>query len=363
MRIALVSDCYPPRLGGIESQVHGLAHALAAAGHAVTVLTATPEGEERGDRITYDGSVVVRRLTINLPFDLPVNPFADQILRSELPRFDVVHIHTGIVSPFARMATDICVQTRVPAIITWHCMLVDAPWYGLANPVRQWAEAGLILTAVSREAARQVEAMAGEGVVVSTLPNLINDEPWESTRRLRASRLSHGSGTLKLVTATRLTRRKRVMALVPMMRTAIERGADVELHIYGDGPLRRRLSLAERTLPIVVHGRIDAATLAREYATADVFVSPVVKEAFGIAALEARAAGVPVVYRQGSGISEFISHGVDGLRVASDDEMAAGLTMLSNHPRRLARLHERALQPPGLTWTRGLERYLDLYRH
>lgn len=363
MRIALVSDCYPPRLGGIESQVHGLAHALAAAGHYVTVLTATPEGEDRGDRITYDGAVVVRRLTINLPFDLPVNPFATQILCSQLPHFDVVHIHTGIVSPFARMATDISVEARIPAIVTWHCMLSDAPWYGLANPVREWAEAGLILTAVSREAARQIEAIAGDAVVVSTLPNLINEQPWESTRHLRTSQLSHGSGTLKLVTATRLTRRKRVMSLVQIMRTAIERGADLELHVYGDGPLRRRLSHAQRALPIYVHGRIDAATLAREYATADVFVSPVIKEAFGIAALEARASGLPVVYRRGSGISEFISHGVDGLRVSSDDEMAAGLTMLSNHPARLARLHERALRPPGLTWTSGLEKYLDLYRH
>ncbi|MDO5728694.1 MAG: glycosyltransferase family 4 protein [Actinomycetaceae bacterium] len=363
MRIALVSDCYPPRLGGIESQVQGLAYALADAGHAVTVLTATPEGEERGDRVTYDGSVVVRRLTINLPFDLPVNPFANQILRAELPRYDVVHIHTGIVSPFARMATDLCVEARIPAIVTWHCMLSDAPWYGLANPVRQWAEAGLILTAVSRAAARQIEAIAGEDVVVSTLPNLIADQPWESTRLLRSRRLSHGSGPLKVVTASRLTRRKRVMALVPIVRTAIERGANLELHVYGDGPLRRRLSLAERTLPIYLHGRVEAADLAREYGETDVFVSPVVKEAFGIAALEAKASGLPVVYRHGSGISDFISHGLDGLRVGSDDEMAAALTMLSNHPRRLARLHSGAVRPPALTWTRGLEKYLDLYRH
>ncbi|MFC6708064.1 hypothetical protein [Flexivirga alba] len=42
MKVALLSDCYPPRLGGIEAQVHGLGRALADAGHAVEVFTIAP---------------------------------------------------------------------------------------------------------------------------------------------------------------------------------------------------------------------------------------------------------------------------------------------------------------------------------
>ena len=41
MRIAHVSDCYLPRLGGIELHVHDLALRQAAAGHDVTVITTT----------------------------------------------------------------------------------------------------------------------------------------------------------------------------------------------------------------------------------------------------------------------------------------------------------------------------------
>ncbi|MDO5719275.1 MAG: glycosyltransferase family 4 protein [Actinomycetaceae bacterium] len=359
MRIALVSDCYPPRLGGIESQVHGLAHALVQAGHDVSVLTATPEGDERGDRISIDQGVLVRRLTINLPFDLPVNPFAEHILRSDLPRYDAVHIHTGIVSPFARMATDVCVSLGIPAIVTWHCMLSDAPWYGLVNPIRDWARAGLILTAVSGPAAQHIEMLAHSQVVVSTLPNLIDSEPWDSVRTSRPG-LSHTLSPLRVVTATRLTRRKRVLALADLIRTARSRGADLELHIFGDGPLRRRLTRNESS-GIICHGRVDADALAQAYANADVFVSPVVKEAFGIAALEARASGLPVIYRAGSGISEFITHATDGLRVSSDDEMAAALTMLSRHPARWERLQRGAMSGTTLTWQRGLGKYIRLY--
>lgn len=360
MRIALVSDCYPPRLGGIESQVHGLARALVRAGHDVTVLTATPEGDERGDRISIDEGVLVRRLTINLPFDLPVNPFAEQILRSDLPRYDAVHIHTGIVSPFARMATDVCMSLGIPAILTWHCMLSDAPWYGMVNPVSEWARAGLILTAVSGQAAQHIETLANSEVVVSTLPNLINDEPWDSVRTSRP-RLSHRLSPLRVVTATRLTRRKRVLALADLIRTARSRGADLELHIFGDGPLRRRLTRDENS-GIVCHGRVDADALAQAYANADVFVSPVIKEAFGIAALEARQSGLPVLYRRGSGVGEFITHGVDGLVLDSDNEMSAALAMLSRHPGRLARLQRGAASSTALTWQCGLDAYIRLYR-
>ena len=41
VKVALLSDCYLPRLGGIEVQVHDLAHHLTRAGHTVEVFTAT----------------------------------------------------------------------------------------------------------------------------------------------------------------------------------------------------------------------------------------------------------------------------------------------------------------------------------
>ena len=47
MKIALVSDCYLPRLGGIEVQVHDLAQRLVAQGHEVVAYTVTPAHREQ----------------------------------------------------------------------------------------------------------------------------------------------------------------------------------------------------------------------------------------------------------------------------------------------------------------------------
>lgn len=39
LRVALVTDWYPPSVGGVEAQVFGLAQALQARGHEVRVFT------------------------------------------------------------------------------------------------------------------------------------------------------------------------------------------------------------------------------------------------------------------------------------------------------------------------------------
>ena len=58
------------------------------------------------------------------------------------------------------------------------------------------------------------------------------------------------------------------------------------------------------------------------YAKSSLFVMPSRKEAFCIAALEARAAGLPVVANAGTGIADFIRHDDTGLLTDSDGAMA-----------------------------------------
>lgn len=365
MRVALVSDPYSPRVGGIETQVRNLGQALSNAGLDVTVITATPTGDTRGDTLELDGDVTVRRITTRVPFDLPVNPFAKQSLIDALPTFDVVHIHTGVVSPFARLAVQACIETGTRAILTWHSHLMDATWwYGFANPLPHWEQAGITLSAVSSAAAKAVEDSARGAVRVAVLPNLTFDEPWESARQdaladlRKASDSPSAQRSIRAVTATRLAPRKRVVQLARIAKRA---GVDVD--VYGAGALEGVLSHPEVSGGLLhLRGKVKPQELATSYANADLFVSPVIKEAFGIAALEARACGLPVIYRKGSGIEDFITHGVDGLQVDSDEEMAAALKMFASHPERLQRMRSYALTHPiQHTWDKGLSQYLDLY--
>jgi glycosyltransferase involved in cell wall biosynthesis len=77
-----------------------------------------------------------------------------------------------------------------------------------------------------------------------------------------------------------------------------------------------------------------------------------VRESFGIATLEARTAGVPVVARAGNGVADFIRHGQEGLLCDSVDDLVDALVWLArdDQTRRRIRDHNRATVPTHCTW-------------
>lgn len=370
MRIFHVSDCYAPRTGGIESQVRDLARAQVAAGHEVHVLTATAgTGGEHGGVVQDDDGVRVHRLGARIPFGLPVNPAAPPMIRSLLADLvpDVVHVHAGVVSPFAFDGARIAVAHGTPVAITWHCML-DGTVPALRRAVRasRWAAAPVALSAVSHAAAQRVAAVFDAPVRV--MPNGMDLAAWAPQPRPeppidpvgQAPRPTSGA-PLRCVATMRLAPRKRGPALIAIVEdamTQLEPGA-LTLDVLGDGPARTRMErrIERRGLGDVVtlRGRLPRERVRAAYADAEVFVAPAALEAFGIAALEARTAGLVVVARRGTGIEEFVSDGVDGLLVDDDAGMVRALVRLATDPALLASLigHART-HPPVFDWSHAL---------
>ncbi|WP_024287052.1 glycosyltransferase family 4 protein [Cellulomonas sp. KRMCY2] len=387
MRIFHVSDCYPPRTGGIESQVRDLARAQVAAGHEVHVLTATAGlGGERGGAVQDDDGVQVHRLGTRMPFALPVNPAAPPMVRSLLAdlRPDVVHVHAGVLSPFAYDGARIAVAHGTPVAITWHCML-DGTVPALRRVVRasRWASAPIALSAVSHAAAARVAAVFDAPVHV--MPNGMDLERWAPQARPdppvgrvpmpRAADAAgdpdlatgpagldgHAGTQLRCVATMRLAPRKRGPALIGIVEdamTQLQPGA-LALDVLGDGPARTTMErrIARRGLSDVVtlRGRLPRDQVRAAYADAEVFLAPAVLEAFGIAALEARTAGLVVVARRGTGIEEFVTDGVDGLLVDDDAGMARAIVRLATDPALLASLLGSArTHPPVFDWANAL---------
>jgi glycosyltransferase involved in cell wall biosynthesis len=400
VKVALLSDCYLPRLGGIEVQTHDLARQLVALGHEVEVFTATagPEGQMYGEVTLVDG-IPVHRLAVRLPWELPVNPLAPRELRRRLTggRFDVAHVQTGVVSPFAWDCTRVTLAMGLPTAMTWHCMLGPvAPGFGAMGFVKRWAARGVAMSAVSGVAAAPLRELVGPAATVSVLPNGIDVSHWRPTPSEHSTTNSTGpdiatstpssstgpdiptptpsssSGPgvptqasssaqkvpLRLVTAMRLAARKRPRALVELVARA-ERLAgrgSLSLTILGEGPDRRKVEqyLAEQGLHWVsLPGRVPRDELRERYAEADVYVSPSALESFGIAALEARTVGLPVVGRSGSGIGEFVTNGINGVIVPDDAVMAGAIAGLAADRARVQRMRQWNLDhPPEQDWPR-----------
>lgn len=359
VKVALLSDCYLPRLGGIEVQVHDLARALQHAGHDPMVISATA-----GPEAPIDG-VPSRRFDLPITRGVPVNPFAPPAVRRLLSEggFDVAHVHMGVVSPFAMDGMRVCLRLGLPTVVTWHCVLGSTvPLIGALGYVRRWAAAGALLTAVSQVAAQPLRRLAPR-TEVEVLPNAIDPLRWAPTPRA-PGRPEDG---VRVVTAMRLARRKRPADLVRVMHRARAEGVDLRLDILGEGPQRRRLEAWSAAHDagswLSLPGRVDRDELHRRYLAADIYVSPAELEAFGIAALEARASGLPVVGPRRSGITEFIRDGVEGLLTEDDDQMAHALARLGADSALRERIRQHNVTTPvAQDWTSVADLTADTYR-
>ena len=359
MKVALLSDCYLPRLGGIEVQVHDLAAQLTSRGHHVEVFTATPgtHGERHGATEVVDG-ITVHRMALRLPWDLPVNPLAPLTMRDRLATFDVAHVHMGVVSPFAVDAAFLTRRIGLPTAMTWHCMLDRfASVVSGLGVVRRWAAGGMAMSAVSDVAAAPLRRVLGDAGEVSVLPNGIDVGVW----RPRGPRPD--DGVVRFVTAMRLARRKRPVPLMRVMRQVraqVPAERQIAVEVLGDGPDRGSVEryLAEHGMTswVSLPGRVPRTSVRDRYAMADVYISPARLESFGIAALEARTSGLPVVARSGSGVGEFVTDGVNGFMAEDDESMAAALARLASDDTLRERMRAHNLdQAPAQDWPRVAE--------
>jgi glycosyltransferase involved in cell wall biosynthesis len=96
---------------------------------------------------------------------------------------------------------------------------------------------------------------------------------------------------------------------------------DWRLAIAGDGEARHAIEklfapFGER---VTFLGLRDEAALARDYAVADIFVWPAINEAFGMALLEAQAAGLPAIAGNFGGVAAILANGRTGFLTAPGD--------------------------------------------
>jgi glycosyltransferase involved in cell wall biosynthesis len=338
VKILHATDTFWPTVGGIEVMVRTLAEQQSAAGHTVTVLTRTP-----GDGLQeHPGPVAVCRDASRLTH--------------LVQEADVVHGHISAYSPLAIRAVEAGGRLGTPTVTTVHSVWGQAwPLFRGAAAFRGWMDLPIQWAAVSSIAAASVRRALGAGQVL-VLPNGVETHFWAPT-----SAPADRAGVV-LVAAMRMARRKRPLELVSILARAgrlLPPDAAVTAYLVGDGPLLPavRRAIRDRGLQSWVHtpGDLRHDALRDLYAGADVFLAPARLESFGLAALEARAAGLCVLAHEHSGISEFVGHGREGLLSSSDRQMARQVTQLCSDIglRRRITAHNRAV-PPNLDWSRVL---------
>ena len=358
MRIAVVCPYAWEAAGGVQVHVRELASRLGERGHDVAVLSAgTSRPREpwvrivgRPIRVPYRGTVA------------PIAPLALRRTKSALVSFgpDVVHVHEPLAPSVSMFAT---LASTAPVVATIHAYLDRSRVMELAAPVlrRVWDRV-TVGVAVSDAAARFLRRSLPE-VELEIVPNGVDLRAWAEPSAI-AEDLPEGR---RIVWAHRLDPQKGFAVAVAAFAKVVADVPEARLVVVGDGRDREALGLLGETVRarIDLLGALPNDRIPAIHAAGEVFVSAATgQESFGVALLEAMAAGLPVVATDVPGYREVVTHGVEGLLVPPRDPeaLAAGLVRFLTEPGLAERLgragRERAR---GFDWPLVVDRLEELY--
>jgi len=373
-RVLLAPSAYFPHVGGIEELTRQLALALRGRGHEVAVLSNLWPPTLRPYE-SLDGFDLTR-----LAFPLPAsNPLAVGRFLGSAPRAalallrhvrrwrpDVLHVIGA--GPQAVYVAGLDSLLRVPLVFTAQGELTfDASGIFerslmLRVGLRRMLTRADAVTACSSYVLATLDAFGEVRAGGAVIPNGVEPRDFAPASDSDAD---HEFGRY-ILGIGRLVPQKGFDVLVEAFA---DRGLEgLSLVVAGDGVERRALEARAGALGVAsrVHfvGWTDRKGVARLLSHAHAFAFPSRGEAFGIALLEAMAAGVPAVAAAAGGIPEFARNDQNALLVPADDPpaLARALVRLSKDHELRARLRSGGRRTASqLSWSSIARRYECVY--
>jgi glycosyltransferase involved in cell wall biosynthesis len=295
-----------PEGAGIARTVAALSRGLAPAGYRIYAWFLGGGGPLEGELL--QAGAVVRVVPWRGAADLIGAARFCRALRAA-PRFGLVHQHAGgpAIQYGARLVT------MAPVLAHLHSAVSEGRG---PSPARALARTASAVIATSRYVAERARAEAG--VAAEVIYPAVQHEADGSGDSQHAAR---DGGDVVVGAAGRLVALKGFAHLIRAVALLRSSGVPLRLEISGEGPDEPRLRALVRELGL--EGavrflgwvpRIDAV-----FPHWDLFAAPSLEEGFGIAVLEAMAAGLPVVASRAGGLPELVEHGVTGWLVPPAD--------------------------------------------
>lgn len=368
MKIGIV--CYPT-FGGSGVVATELGKALAAKGHEIHFITYNQPvrlGSFRKNIFYHEVVVSEYPLFDYPPYELVLASKMVDVARYE--KLDLLHVHYAIPhASAAYTAKQILAEEGIdlPVITTLHGTDItllgrDASFKPVISFAINKSDA---VTAVSNSLKDDTYKLFRVSKEIAVIPNFVclDQFKFEPNNELRDAHAPNGEKVITHISNFRPV--KRVEDVVRVF-AEVRKKVPAKLLLIGDGPERTRIENLCRELrtceDVIMLGKLKNPTEA--LSISDLFFLPSENESFGLSALEAMAAGVPVISTNTGGLPEVNQHGVTGLMsdVGDIEDMTRNTILLLENPTKLrhfsmaakARAEEFDLQ-------NVLPRYEDLY--
>ncbi|GAB5556391.1 MAG: N-acetyl-alpha-D-glucosaminyl L-malate synthase BshA [Schleiferiaceae bacterium] len=315
MNIGIV--CYPT-FGGSGVVATELGHYLAKKGHKVHFITYNqPVRLDILDPNIYYHEVNVHDYPLfkYQPYELALSSaMVDAVLREKL---DVLHVHYAIPHAYAAYTAKQILKDRgvnIPIVTTLHG--TDITLVG-KNPSYKPAVTFSInhsdaVTSVSESLKEDTQDFFGITRDIEVIPNFVDLELYKGNENCARAQLAE-EGEKLITHISNFRPVKRTQDVVSVFK-AIHDKMPSKLLLIGDGPERSKTEDMARNLglerDVIFLGK--TTEVHRVLCSSDLFVLPSMTESFGLAALEAMAAKVPVISTDTGGLPEVNVHGVTG---------------------------------------------------
>ena len=337
LRIAVVTETWPPEINGVSLSVMQLTKGLQRRGHKILLIR--PQQSEKNHSFYPDQECVVRSQSIpkypQMQFGWPqifkIGQALDQF------KADIVHIVTE--GPLGLAALNQAKLRNIPISSGFHSSFHDFSRYFdmafLVRPVRQylkWFHNQTDLTLVPSEDTRQVlKDEFGLRCPMRIISRGVDNQRFN--RNLRSSGLRRqwqaDDNTTVLLSVGRVSPEKEVPFILKSYQELKihQPQRKLKMVVVGDGPIREDL---EKQYPDVTFmGAQMGEALAMCYASADVFLFASEVDTFGNVVLEAVASGLPVLAYNYAAPALMIEHGRTGWLLAFADKQAWQKTLLN----------------------------------
>ncbi len=309
--------CYPT-FGGSGIVATELGLELATRGHEVHFICyANPiRLDPEVERVNYHEVEVTSYPLFQFPpYTLALATRMAEV--AELYKLDLLHVHYAIPHSISALLARqmLAPRRRLPFVTTLHG--TDITLVGTDRsyfPITKFSiEQSDGVTTVSRYLQARTMEVFGVRNEIQVIHNFVNCEMYKPAREARRPRKT-------LLHISNFRPVKRPLDCVRILAKVLE-SVEAELLMVGDGPERGPAETLARELGVERHVSFlgKQSHIERLIPHTDVLLLPSELEAFGLAALEAMACGVPPVATNVGGVPEVITHGADGFLESPGD--------------------------------------------
>lgn len=333
MRIVMLSWEYPPKnIGGLSNHVHNLSRALTLLGHEIHVITCE-EGTSPLEE--NDDGIIVHRVT---PYKIDTEDFTKWIMQlnfsmieeciriiRKIGKIDIIHAHDWLS---AYSAKALKWSFNIPMVSTIHAteegrnngIKTDMQRYISSTEWLLTYESWKIISCSNYMKEQIISTFKVAEDKIWVIPNGVDSKGFDFEFNPLEFRRNYALDDEKIIFFIgRHVFEKGIQLLIDAAPRILSEYSKAKFVIAGAGPMTEELKYKVKQMglenKILFSGYMNNEIKSKLYRVANIAVFPSLYEPFGIVALEAMAAGCPIVVSDTGGLGELVEHRINGMKM------------------------------------------------